>query len=362
MAYKLGIYGPLHSKALSTYEKLGIDAVFTDVKTEKVPEVDQTIRRARDSGIEVYACTWAFKAPSKDSRFGIVNISGETTFWTEAGCPNNPTIREHNLTWTKRVLENLEISGIVLDGIRFPSPGSGSRALLSCLCGHCRRRMGDWGISPDEISRSLRSLETVRRGSIDLLATRGELSSYPHGGELWGWASFRCRSISDHVRALVKTAKEVDPSVSVGAAVFAPSLSLLVGQDYRQLCRSLDFVQPMVYERGDGVACINFEIAKLVEELFEGPDERSLHGIYEALEYGESHPLSTVSLKADGLRPEVVEIEAVRARVLTRHAKARLTPILFTIHASSGEVTNLIDRLRSSKPDGIVLFAYQERA
>lgn len=362
MAYKLGIYGPLHSKALSAYEKLGVDAVFTDVTAEKGPEVDDSIRRARDSGMDVYACAWAFKAPSKDSRFGIVNVYGETTFWAGAGCPNNPTIREHNLAWTRRVLENQEISGIVLDGIRFPSPGSGLRVLLSCFCGHCRRRMRDWGIDPEEISRSLRSLETVRRGSIDLLAARGELSAYSQGGELRGWTSFRCRSISDHVEALVETAREVDPSASVGAAVFAPGLSLLVGQDYRRLCRSLDFVQPMVYERGDGIACINFEIARLVEELFQGLEERSLKGIYEALEYGERHPSSTASLKADGLCPEVVEIEAVRARVLTGHGMARLTPVLFTIHASSGEVKDLIDRARSSKPDGLVLFAYEESA
>lgn len=122
MAYNSGIYGPLTEEALSVYGRLGIDAVFTDVKFGETGVV--AIEKAKSYGFEVYACAWTFKAPTKEDKSEVVNVHGERGLWAGAGCPNNPEVRKHSLAWIKNALD-LDVDGIVLDGVRFPSPGGG---------------------------------------------------------------------------------------------------------------------------------------------------------------------------------------------------------------------------------------------
>ena len=46
MSYKLGIYGPLTEEALTTYRKLGIDAVFTSLGGDT--ESEKAVKRAKE--------------------------------------------------------------------------------------------------------------------------------------------------------------------------------------------------------------------------------------------------------------------------------------------------------------------------
>ena len=61
--------------------------------------------------------------------------------------------------------------------------------------------------------------------------------------------------------------ESVDPKLELGAYLFPPSLSRLVGQDYERLLPYLDLLQPMLYRLGEGVACLNYELAALAEEV-----------------------------------------------------------------------------------------------
>ncbi|MFQ6085475.1 MAG: hypothetical protein ACE5OY_04325 [Candidatus Bathyarchaeia archaeon] len=359
MSPKLSIYGPLQARAVETYLKLELDAVFTEIE-----RVDDDTRRgiadARDGGIGVYACTWAFKAPHGASGCGIVNAEGEREIWARAGCPNNPTIREASLAWAHHVLVDLEIDGLVLDGVRFPSPGSGLRAFLSCFCSHCFRKAQEWGVDLERVRKCLSDRDRFGDQTIGLMASRGTFPDRVEDEDFRNWVSFRCNSILEHVEAFVETAKEADPSTRTGAALFAPSLSLIVGQDYRRLCQVLDFLQPMVYERGTGIACINFELAQLFGEAFSGVRGKSLKVLYEALGYSDRNPLNPTDLKNLGLDSEVVEKEIRRAKVLTRQGRARLTPILFALHKKGDEVNRLVETALSCGVGEIVLFAYEE--
>lgn len=97
--------------------------MFADFKVG--PKSKKAIKRAKDDGLRVYACTWTFKALSNEHKFRVENIYGERILWAGAGCLNNPTMMENSLAWVREVLVSLEVNGIVLDGVRFPSPGAG---------------------------------------------------------------------------------------------------------------------------------------------------------------------------------------------------------------------------------------------
>ena len=57
------------------------------------------------------------------------------------------------------------------------------------------------------------------------------------------------------------------PQAGAGRVPLPPALSRLVGQDYERLLPYLDLLQPMLYRLGEGVACLNYELAALAEEV-----------------------------------------------------------------------------------------------
>jgi hypothetical protein len=362
MSYKLGIYGPLISEAFSVYKRLGVDSVFTDIKNEI--EAKNIVKYAKDKGFKVYACTWTFRAPNNGSenRFGVENVYGERSLWAGAGCPNNHEIRERSFEWIRNVLSNFDIDGVVLDGVRFPSPGSGLSAFLTCFCEYCEKQADRFGCD-------LLSVKKWLRGFRDAQAFIKASLSFPDVldfQELAGWMDFRCRSITEFVRAAKEVAESVDQRAEVGATVFTPSLAPLVGQSYVDLASILDFLQPMIYHKGDGLACINFELGRLVGDFAEGNNRVSvLSTIYGLSAYGRHNPPE--SLKAileSGLPVEIVEDEVWRAQKLLEtvkgSVKAKLTPIVFVVSCGRIELKEILRRVLDTRPDGIVLFNYSD--
>lgn len=93
MSYKVGIYGSLTSEALAVYRRLGIDAVFTEVKLGG--DVEKLIERAKSVGLKVYACTWTFKASIDEDKFGVENVYGERSLWAGALSTSLLTVRNY---------------------------------------------------------------------------------------------------------------------------------------------------------------------------------------------------------------------------------------------------------------------------
>ena len=125
--YKIGVYSEITSEIVNSLVNTEVDAVFIEPKKEYV-------RVAREAGLKVYVCIWTFKAPATDVKLGVESVYGERVLWANSGCPNNEIIRNSTLREIKEILESLDVDGIVLDGVRFPSPGSGLKAFLSCFC------------------------------------------------------------------------------------------------------------------------------------------------------------------------------------------------------------------------------------
>jgi len=360
MPYKLGIYGPLTEEALTTYRRLGIDAVFTSLGGDA--ESGKAVKRAKERGLKVYACTWTFKAPQRDEALWVENIQGEKILWNGTGCPNNGKVRENNLAWVRAVSENLEVDGITLDGVRFPSPGSGLASFLSCFCPYCEEKAENLEYDLPSIRKTLKTSSFQ-----DLLALMksylGPLTASSRVKELREWANLRRQSINEHIVNVKKTVESLNPKMEVGAATFTPSLAPLVGQNYNDLGQILDFLQPMVYHRGEGIACINHELAKFVEDFFseEESQARALKALYDLLGWTELDlPLNLQGLKRDGLPLMVIKRETERVKKLMGKDGAKLTPIIFIHNSSPKEFKELIKQAQKLKTEGLVYFAYYE--
>ena len=52
----------------------------------------------------------------------------------------------------------LEVDGIVLDGVRFPSPGSGIYEFLTCFCRNCKSKAQEFGYNLEKIRQELKRL------------------------------------------------------------------------------------------------------------------------------------------------------------------------------------------------------------
>ena len=317
--YRNGVYGLKSSESLKSARSLGIDVIFTDLKN---------VEKVKEHGFKAYVCVWVFK--TSDTSHKIENVYGKKMLWNCSGCPNNPKLRELSIQHIRNVMEH-DVDGIVLDGVRFPSPASGLNSFLSCFCKHCDEKARELGFNLDNIKSNLKD----KRG-IDIISCT----------EFW---RFRCESIIDYV----KEVKDIVNS-ELGAALFTPTLSQIVGQDYYELSKMLDFIQPMIYHKGSGLACMNYEIYRLIEEL----DIREVDTLYKILNY-DSLKLPAKELK-NGLPTEIIGEEVRRAEMLMRNVKlrkAKLTPILFVVGLNPEEIKKCVQEIKCSKLDGIVYFA-----
>jgi hypothetical protein len=351
LVYKLGIYGPLTKDAIKAYDKLGIDAVFTEISAD----VKDGIKNAKNAGLKIYACIWAFKAIN-DVRCGVKNVNEMNLFWAESGCPNNPMIREYSIRRIKEALQ-FDIDGIVLDGVRFPSPGSGLSRFLTCFCDYCKKRAKGLGYDLDLVKERLKSF----LNPLILMKVSLYFPNFSDNNGLVDWISFRCHSITEYVKTVKKVCQGLDQKAEVGAALFTPSLSSIVGQSYRDLCVILDFIQPMVYHKGNGIACINFELGKLVENLTDDKQRgKVLRMIYSILNYEKHNPPSNISgLFEKGLPLMIVIEEVIKTKKLKGTRHARLTPIIYVIDSSGKEIQE-ITRQVLNHTEGLVYFCYNE--
>ena len=94
-----------------------------------------------------------------------------------------------------------------------------------------------------------------------------ELLQYPHMSRdgylaLHTLFSFRARSIGDALQGFVEEAEEY--GVELWAAIFPPSISWMVGQNYSILKEYLKDIQVMLYHRGDGAEYLHDRFQKRI--------------------------------------------------------------------------------------------------
>ena len=301
---------------------------------------EAAVKAISGEGVRAHVVMGAFSLERADSRKRdslVRRLDGRRVEWFGSGCPNNPKIRKASLSRARDAASVDGVEAVVLDGIRFASPGEGIDTFLSCLCDACRRKSDVLGYDMREMKTSLRGLlKSIDRFTPPLLRSIGGWESpvdlfdlllrFPGMLE---WLRFRADCVCEHVADIREAMRSVNPSCKLGAYLFTPSLSYLVGQDYRRLGELLDYVEPMIYRTGEGVACLNHEVAKMATDIYErgdGLDQVEIQRFLFDFLGLDAEPEISISHLKGGISPKSVESEVRRA---TRTVGAsKLVPIL----------------------------------
>ena len=339
---KLWMFGVPDKNKLSYLKNKGFDNLVIDYKPELIKE-------AKEQGLSVYIVLGTFKVPDKN-KYDLLaeDAFGRRQMWFKSGCPNNPEIRKKTIELIREIIK-YDIDGIILDGIRFSSPGSGLGAFFTCFCKNCIEKAKEFGIDLIKVRENIRKvLEYLY--NIDEVIKIWEVSPSSILYEIYAnnlnllnsWLKFREMSIVEFVREIRNLVKSYN--IKLGAYVFTPSLAFLVGQNYNELWKYLDVIKPMIYRIGNGVACLNYEIYALVRELIKYnklSEEKALSLVYDFFGIKEYAPKTLKELLNNGLKPKIMYREALLAKELIRD-KIELSPIIMLNEKSIEESVKMM--------------------
>lgn len=181
-------------------------------------------------------------------------------------CPSNgQTIR-----YLKEIYEehfaDIGFDGVFLDRIRFPSPTFDRNAIFSCCCADCLSKYEKYGITGKDI-------EEVRK-DISRHAAETEFLGIEEYKD--GIYTFRNKELNQYFNARARLITELAAELSgyfkseglkIGLDLFAPCLSLFVGQSYQELSSYADYIKPMLYRYTDTPAGMLFELKGITKAL-----------------------------------------------------------------------------------------------
>ncbi len=172
-------------------------------------------------------------------------------------CVNNPESQKFVLSMARDILENYSVDGLELDYVRDNWPGFylssvdevTKVAASHCFCSHCEKQAKEWGFDMELMKASvLRILENqippflMRTSSYQGLAD--SLIEYVLDDEgIEQFLQFRRKTTSSFFLKAKSLRDEINPRVLLSADLFPPSFSWKVGQDFREISRSVDLIK-----------------------------------------------------------------------------------------------------------------------
>lgn len=319
---------------------------------------------AKDLGLGAYACTGTFSRSKEfqDESYLAVDVEGSPREWFGSTCPNREAVREANLSQLEDVLSKTGADGVLLDGCRFASPASGLEAFFTCFCPTCEKKARAMGY---DFARMRKQIKTIYRMLADgRLAKRpvdmnpflllSSISIFPGLGD---WISFRTECIVEHFSKASELVRGM--GAKMGAYIFTPCLSPLVGQRYSSLAGLLDIASPMIYRNypeGEGPACLNKEAATLARFLRRGglKDSKAVETVNQFLGLCEEE--KAISDIDREISVESIERELTRT-VQYLGGRPKLVPILYL---GDELVENSVQAAASAGLDGVNFFVYKD--
>ena len=326
------------------------------------------IEAVNGAGMEAWLCGSGFPLIRDDDALKARDIEGAPQVWFGSGSPCCPEIQEAALASYAQMVKTEGVKGILVDGARFASPGSGLMPFFTDFSVHAEKRAGELGFDFALMKRdvalllqALRSEPGARGAVFERFATPAALLEWltGHPGVL-DWFRFRRAHTTSHFKKLSEIIHGA--GLRMGIYVFTPCLAPLVGQSYEDLREMIDVFAPMIYRNypdHPGPACLNWELAELAGELGIAGTPGENGTVSAILSWagfaGLEMERGVDALKA-ALPPEAVGLETRRARLLLGEDK-ELAPIIYIDDPLMGETARLV---RENGADGVNFFVFKE--
>ena len=214
------------------------------------------IQGARKAGIEVWGHLglWSYGGDVYPE-LALQDLEGRPLDhryrqWGIGLCPS----RRQVIDWVRDCLVDVarryELDGFCVDHARYPAPAS-VHALMACGCEACQseaQRLGeDFGAMRDGVLKVRSQIRSLRADDLRRLEHLGagltDMATLLEGGaEALRWLRFRARILAERMGEFRDAVRDVDAGLVFGSDVFAPSISLLGGHDYRQWEKVTDYL------------------------------------------------------------------------------------------------------------------------
>jgi hypothetical protein len=319
---------------------------------------------AKSLGFNTYACTGTFSRSKdfQDEGYLAVDVEGTPREWFGSTCPNEKAVRRANLSTIEGILSDTEAEGLMLDGCRFASPASGLGAFFTCFCHRCQARANELGYDFKRMkmhaTQVYRTLADGRLGKeapdLTPFAFLSSITGFPGIAD---WLSFRATCAIEHFSNVSDLVRGM--GAKMGAYIFTPSLSVLVGQRYSSLTSLFDMASPMIYRNypdTPGPACINKESAQLARFLQRGGLDDASAASTIAGFLGMSEEGRSISEIDQGTSTETIRRELLRAKDNLRGV-SKIVPILYL---GDEQVITSVNDAADIGLDGVDFFLYKD--
>lgn len=304
---------------------LGFDTVVIPLD----PELAHITKAA---GLNVWVCTATFPVPRGAGDVLAQDVYGVPRMWFRSGSPGLRSMRDRHLDTVRQALAIPDVDGFYLDGIRFAAPSSGIETFLTCFRPETGEEAQRLGYDFERMREDTRCFGHQILGTLagwERLATPDSRDAvweqYPGAAD---WLAFRADFITEFVAENARVAG--DAGKQLGAYLYSPAFSRLVGQDYPRLREHLSLVSPMIYRFDGWESVLTPEICSLVGRVPVADDAEEARLVRAVLAFcglaAESDATSRRQL-ARGFAPGAVAAETRRAAGLLDH-ETRLVPIV----------------------------------
>lgn len=183
-------------------------------------------------------------------------------------CPGNPNTRKSLIKIYEKYFSEIDFDGVLLDRIRFPSPAVDQNALFSCTCPYCMEKLEKRGLGRKDIEEVYEQIKEEAKKGVFIGIEEYKSGSYTFRSEkVEAYLNARTGLITEIVKELADYFK--GKGMKVGLDLFAPFLSIFVGQNYAELSREADFIKPMLYRFTYTPAGMQYELDGMAGEMAE---------------------------------------------------------------------------------------------
>ncbi len=300
----------------------------------------------KENGIDLY-CWYPVMA---DIMSGSVSIKNSVTHltgmkgygnsgkWSRIGegeenflfyCPSNTRMLDIVFKKYLTILENYSFDGVFLDRIRYPSFANGLESLFTCTCHDCLSRQTSFsGVSAEETLKNMHLLlDFFKKSTADNFKSVHSFSKLFRKFNLDKFLDFRTSEIENIIARFSSAARKRNKKV--GLDLLTPTLSHIVGQNYKKLQMHSDWIKMMTYCYANGPAGIPMETSCFIKGLLElnetGISEMDAIDFCSRL-FQTSLPNSMEKILSQGVSPEYLREESLRAAELLYNNEDKLIP------------------------------------